>query len=222
MTRPIDTLLFDFDGTIFDTAPDIIDALNHVLQSHGRPTVALETLRSRINGGSIALLGHGFNIDEHHPDFEKLKAELLAHYGTIRNFKARYFDGMETVLEYLNQKQIPWGIVTNRLSTLAQPLLDNHPTSGKPHCLIGSDMVKNIKPHPESLLQACQLMKIEPHQALYIGDSRSDIEAAHAAGMSSMLALYGYIGEYENPEEWNAHYYVRNPIEIIDWIEKTF
>ncbi len=219
MINGINTLLFDLDGTLFDTAPDIIDALNQVLRHHGRPEVALETLRSRVNGGSLALLGHTFNIDEHHPDFESLKEQLLSHCSAISDYKTDFFDGMKGVLDYLDQNDIPWGIVTNRTTALAMPLLKHFALIDRMQCLVGADLVEHPKPHPDPLLHACRLLKTVPQQALYVGDSHTDVRAAHAAGMRSMVARYGYIPDNENPSAWGANYYIDHPIELIEWIE---
>ncbi len=213
---PINAVLFDLDGTLFDTAPDIIDALNRVLQHHGRDTVSLELLRSRINGGSLALLGHTFNIDEHHPDFAPLKEQLLSHYADITDYKSLVFTGMPELLDYLDANDMPWGIVTNRYTKLAQPLVKHFGLAERAQCLVGADLVEQPKPDPGSLLLACDLLKINPKETLYVGDSLTDIQAAHAAGMTAMLALYGYIPAKEDPITWGADYYVNNPQEILE------
>ena len=214
----IDALLFDLDGTLFDTAPDIIDALNRVLREHGRTEVSLDLLRSRINGGSLALLGHTFNIDEHHPDFAGLKEKLLSHYAEISDYKTTFFAGIPELLDHLDDNQVPWGIVTNRFTRLAQPLLKHFGIAERTRCLVGADLVKAPKPEPDSLLHACELLNINPKKTLYIGDSYSDIKAAHAAGMSAMLAMYGYIPSNESPRHWGADYRVNSPTEILDWL----
>lgn len=215
---PINSVLFDLDGTLFDTAPDIIDALNRVLKHHGRDAVSLEVLRSRINGGSLALLGHTFNIDENHPDFAPLKEQLLSHYAEITDYKTTVFEGIHPLLDYLDAQNILWGIVTNRYTQLAQPLVKHFGLTSRAGCLVGADLVKQPKPHPDSLLYACDLLKINPKETLYIGDSHTDIQAAHAAGMTAMLALYGYIPANENPLDWSADHTVNNPQEILEWL----
>lgn len=221
MKNTINTLLFDLDGTLFDTAPDIIDALNHILREHGRAEVTVEALRSRLNGGSLALLNHTFNIDEHHPDFERLKEQLLSHSAKISDYKTDFFEGMRSVLDYLDQNNIPWGIVTNRLTHLALPIVQHFGVEKRMQCLVGQDLVKKPKPHPDPLIYACKLLNIKPQQALYIGDSSVDVQAAHAAGMTSMVAAYGYIPHHEDPKDWQADYMINNPLEILDWIEEN-
>jgi len=221
MNKSINTVLFDLDGTLFDTAPDIIDALNRVLRNHGREEVELATLRSRINGGSLALLGHTFNIDEHHPDFEPLKEQLLSHYADISDYKTNFFEGIPEVLNYLDEHNIPWGIVTNRITKLAAPLIKHFGLENRSRCLVGMDLVKNPKPHPDPLLHACELMKIKAEETVYIGDSHTDIQAARAAKMPVILAAYGYIPTHENTEAWEADHSIKSPLDIISWMEKS-
>ena len=216
----IDTVFFDLDGTLFDTAPDIIDALNQVLRHHKRDEVTLEELRSRVNGGSLALLGHTFKITEHHPEFAPLKEQLLSHYAAISDYKTQFFDGIPEVLDHLETNGVPWGIVTNRYTHLARPLVKHFALDERARCLVGSDLVKYPKPKPDSLLHACDLLKVKPENALYIGDSNIDIEAARAAGMRVILAGYGYIPDNANPKRWNADHIVDKPLDIIDCLNK--
>jgi len=213
-------VLFDLDGTFADTAQDLAEALNFALTQNGKNALAFESIRPVVSNGGIALIKHGFNIDEDHPQFETYRDQLLEHYKqNIAKF-TKPFDGMSEVLNFLKENNIAWGIVTNKPSWLTDPLMAALTLPTQPQCIVSGDTLKTRKPDPGSLLHACSLMKCLPSDTIYIGDAKRDIEAGQNAQMETLVALFGYIGEDDNPESWGATDFVKQPHDIINWIKQ--
>ena len=218
--RHIDAVLFDLDGTLLDTAPDLAYALNQLRQTYRLSELPLSSIRSTISFGAAAILKNGFDIEENHPDFIPLKEKYLALYEQHLTDSTRFFPNIEKVLLHLEQHDIPWGIVTNRMTKHTMALLKAFGFEHRPNCIICGDTLKKNKPHPEPILEGCRLVKQLPHRTIYIGDAATDVAASKAAGTKSLVALYGYIGSHENPESWQADGYINEPIEIIEWLEQ--
>ena len=217
--QPVKSLFFDLDGTLLDTAPDLVAALNHVLQRHGQPTLPLNTVRPTIADGSRGILTCGFPLGEQHPEFNTLKKEFLHAYQQCLTDQTHYFEGMESVLDHLDKINLPWGIVTNKPAYLAEPLLAHFKLDRRYRCLVAGDTLEKRKPDPDPLLHACQLARVNPHHSLYIGDAKSDVIAAHAAGMRAIIAQYGYLDHNSQPHLWQAEGMIQTPLEIINLLE---
>ncbi|MBI5617644.1 MAG: phosphoglycolate phosphatase [Gammaproteobacteria bacterium] len=211
-------VLFDLDGTLLDTAPDLAYALNALCVRHGRPALPYETIRPQVSHGGAALVRLGFGIDDHAPGFEALRRELLDLYHANVARASRLFDGMDALLETIERAGLVWGIVTNKPGWLTAPLLDALGLESRPACVVSGDTLPQRKPHPAPLLHAAACMDGAPARCLYIGDAARDIEAGHAAGMITMAALYGYIPADEDPLSWNATAYVATPPDIGRWL----
>lgn len=216
----IKTVLFDLDGTLLDTAPDLTHALNQTLVRHGKAPVTLERLREVVSLGSPGMIGLGFGIPKTHPDYTHLRDEFRSEYENTISDHTVLFPGMAQVLDTLEADNIAWGIVTNKPHHLAEKLLAQLGLLERAHCLVGAGITKNIKPDPEQLLYACDLLKTSPEACVYIGDAQSDIEAAQRAEMTSIVALYGYISQLTKPESWAADYYIDAPGDLISWLTK--
>ncbi|WP_455216637.1 HAD family hydrolase [Kaarinaea lacus] len=215
----IRTILFDLDGTLADTAPDLAFALNSVLQEQKRETLPFETIRPVVSHGGIALTSLGFGIEPGHPDFEPLRQRLLEIYRSNIARETRLFPGMEELLINIENSNRNWGIVTNKPSWLTEPLMDALGLSDRAACIVSGDTCVNRKPHPEPILHGCRLAGSEAEQCLYIGDAERDIEAGRRAGLHTIVALFGYIGENENPVDWEADALLNSPADIFRWIE---
>ena len=214
-------VLFDLDGTFADTAQDLAAALNFVLSQNNKATLSFEEIRPQVSNGGIALIKLGFKIETDHPNFEHYRQQLLDYYEkNIAKF-TRPFAGMEQVLTYLEQKNIAWGIVTNKPAWLTDPLMAALSLPSKPHCVISGDTLKTRKPDPEPLLHACKLINCSPEDTIYIGDAKRDIEAGQNANMQTLVALFGYIGEDDKPLSWGATASVEQPHDIIEWIKQN-
>ncbi|HFD79296.1 MAG TPA: phosphoglycolate phosphatase [Gammaproteobacteria bacterium] len=218
MTRPVRTVLFDLDGTLLDTAPDLAGALNAVLASNGREMLPFERIRPVVSHGGSALIELGFGLEPGHPDFEPLRKQLLDHYQAHIADQTRLFPGMETVLAELERRGLPWGVVTNKPGWLTQPLMDALGLGSRAASIVSGDTLAQRKPHPAPLLHACSRSGSDPAHCLYVGDAERDIEAGRRAGMATLVALFGYLLEDDRPQDWGASGLVRHPAEILEWL----
>jgi N-acetyl-D-muramate 6-phosphate phosphatase len=216
----IKTVLFDLDGTLADTAPDLAFALNSVLQEQGREPMAYEDIRPVVSHGGIALVKHGFAIDETHPDFPALRQRLLDIYRANIARETNLFTGMTELLEQIEQRGLNWGVVTNKPGWLTEPLLDALGISSRTTTIVSGDTLPERKPHPAPMLLACQQAGSEAEQCLYVGDAERDIEAGRNAGMRTLVARFGYIGSNDDPTSWQADGMVDSALEILDWLER--
>ena len=221
-SRPHDirTVLFDLDGTLADTAPDLAHALNAVLQEQGRAALPFSSIRPVVSHGGIALIKHGFGIDESHPDFSLLRQRLLEIYRENIARETRLFEGMEELLLQLESRGLNWGVVTNKPEWLTEPLLQQLGIRQRAATVVSGDTLPQSKPHPAPMLLACQQAGSEALQCLYVGDAQRDIEAGRNAGMATLVALFGYLGENDHPEQWQADGMIRHALEILDWLEQ--
>ena len=216
----IKAVFFDLDGTLADTAPDLAEALNSLLREKHLPSIPAATIRPVVSQGGNALLRMGINLEENDPEFPALRERFLRIYENQLHKETVLFPGMEKVLEKIEIAKVIWGVITNKPEWLARPLLRKLGLESRAACIICGDTVKQHKPHPAPMLRACKITGIKPTSALYIGDAERDIIAGNAAGMHTLIALYGYIGSHEYPEEWQADGMISSPHEIIAWIER--
>jgi phosphoglycolate phosphatase len=206
-------VLFDLDGTLADTAPDLAAAVNLMRTQRNLKPTPYEHLRSHASGGARGLLGAGFGITPHDADFEAMREEFLTNYETAICQHSRLFDGIAELLRSIQASELLWGIVTNKAARFTQTLV---PLLGleHAHCVISGDTTPHIKPHPAPLLEAARQLKLQPQECCYIGDDLRDIQAAHAAGMFSIAATWGYCGETE-PKNWKADLLLNQPAELL-------
>lgn len=214
--QPVRLVLFDLDGTLADTAPDLAYALNQTLLRHGRPSLPFERIRPHVSHGGAALVRFGFDITPDHPDFELYRQDLLAIYQANLTRETTLFPGMGPVLKELQQASIAWGIVTNKPSWLTDPLVTGMGLSRRAACVVSGDTTAHSKPHPEPILHACRIAQTEPAACLYVGDAERDIIAGRKAGTHTLAALFGYLGDEDRPREWGADDTVSRPGEILD------
>lgn len=217
----IRAVLFDLDGTLVDTAPDLVFALNRVCEERSMPTQSLAKIRPHISLGSKAFIKYALNIDENHRDFNQVRERFFAVYQEYLAHSSQLFPNIEKVLKYLEGNSIPWGIVTNKLTRHTTALLTKLGLEKRAACIISGDTLPYYKPDPQPLMHACKLLKKPPKKCLYIGDAASDVVASKAAGIHSLVALYGYINPDDEPLLWQADGYVNEPLEIIDWLTRN-
>lgn len=215
----IRTVLFDLDGTLADTAPDLANALNQLLLEEGRASLPFETIRPVVSHGSVGLIERGFGLAPRDQQFARLRERLLALYEGALCRETRLFPGMEEVLVSLKARGLNWGIVTNKPAFLTEPLVRELPLPFPPACVVSGDSTTNRKPHPEPMLLACRQSGSEPPQCLYVGDAERDITAGRAAGMPTLVALFGYIDAHETPSAWGANGMIRAPQELLGWLD---
>ncbi len=215
MNNPPEAVLFDLDGTLADTGPDLAYALNATLEAYGQPTLPYERIRPVVSHGGIALIKLGFGMEPAAPGFEQRRQYLLDVYADNLVRETRLFPGMAAVLENLEGAGIPWGIVTNKPAWLTDPLVDAMALRERAACVISGDTCSNRKPHPEPILHACRLMQRAPTATWYIGDAGRDMEAGRAAGCLTIGALYGYLHPQDPPEHWQSDLTIAGAAELI-------
>jgi N-acetyl-D-muramate 6-phosphate phosphatase len=215
----ISSVFFDLDGTLADTAPDLAAALNQILLEQGKPALPLESIRPSVSLGGNAMVKLAFSIEEGDPEFDELKRRFLDIYQKRLHQDTHVFPGIEEVLNYLEGKNMAWGVVTNKPEWLTNPVMQQLKLTQRAACVISGDTTEYRKPHPGSMLHACEVAQCVPETSLYVGDALRDIEAGRAAGMKTLTANYGYIAADEKLDEWNADGNVSKPEEIIDWLK---
>lgn len=221
MNEPIRTILFDLDGTLLDTAPDIAQALNTVLQEQQLETIPYQKIRPWVSFGTTTIIKNAFGLSDEEPVPEHLRQRFLTHYAEHIADQTRLFPGMEEVLETIEKTGKLWGIVTNKSANLTEPLLQQLGLASRSCCNISGDSLPQRKPDPAQLLYACQLAQTPPKASVYIGDALRDIEAGQRAGMRTLVALYGYIDQTEKPTQWGATGMLQKPLDLLSWLEQT-
>lgn len=208
-------VLFDLDGTLLDSAPDMLGAINVLREEHGRPAMSLDELRPHVSRGGRAMLAAGF------PDLDEdarlaLLPPFLAHYERALVQHGGAFDGIEELLGAIEAEGARWGIITNKPEYLARLLMPLLGWETRSAILIGGDSLPERKPHPLPLLHAAQTLFVAPEDCVYVGDDQRDIEAARAAGMRSIVALWGYRTAEDDPRAWGGDLLVECPRDLLD------
>lgn len=213
--KQVKAVLFDLDGTLLDTAPDFVTTVNRLMTEENLPEVPAEKTRKTVSNGARALINMAFGLSPDDEHFPRLHQRLLAIYSEQLAVDTVPFPGIQTVLDFLGEKNIPWGIVTNKSITYTQPILDALRLSPAPQSVICPDHVEKNKPDPESLFLACKQLDCETHEIIYIGDHQRDIVCGQRAGSKTIAATYGYVPENDDPKDWNADYYVDSAEAIL-------
>lgn len=216
----IRTVLFDLDGTLADTAPDLALALNTLLKDEGREALPYERIRQEASYGGKALVKLGFNLEPDVAEFEALRQRFLDLYKNNICQHTRLFAGIDKLIDAIDDAGMNWGIVTNKPSYLTDPLLSQMGLDDKAAVVVSGDTTGNSKPHPEPLLHACEAAGSRPEQCIYVGDAQRDIEAGQRAGMKTLVALFGYLRDDDIPENWGADGLVNTPAEILSWLNE--
>ena len=214
----ISGVLFDLDGTLADTAPDLADALNETLKSFGKQPLAFDVIRPVVSHGGIAMIKLGFDIGPEDQSYQSIRQQFLQTYlDNIAN-KTTLFPGMEMLLTEIENRKLPWGVVTNKPGWLTNPLMEALNLTKRAATIVSGDTVAKAKPHPDPIFFGCKQAGLDPKNCLYVGDAERDIQAGKAAGMRTVAALFGYILDHENPIDWQADIYINNPEELIDYL----
>ena len=233
--RAVGAVLFDLDGTLLDTAPDLMNALNYALASAGLSTIDDGSAKPYISGGARSMLAYALSKQkplskinpsvqareadtEHQALYEQLVDRMLSFYAMNLCGQTRFYDGVEKVLDTLHQHSIPFGVVTNKISRFTDPIIKALSIHHRTDCIISGDTTPEKKPHPKPLLEACERLEVNPNECVYIGDASRDIEAGRRAGMKTLAAAYGYIDTLEDIAGWGADQILNEPIELLDWL----
>jgi N-acetyl-D-muramate 6-phosphate phosphatase len=216
--RIIDTVLFDLDGTLADTAPDMTSALNELLCEQGRKPLPFDMVRNHVSRGAAGVLRVAFGVDLADAELESLRERFLQLYAANLCVETCVFPGMHEVLAHIEALGSKWGVVTNKPAWLTDRLIEALGLTARTACVISGDTTDQKKPHPKPLLHACACCGVEAERCVYIGDDPRDIQAAKAAGMASLVAVYGYIGEEQDPYAWGADGVLEDIAELPIWL----
>jgi 2-phosphoglycolate phosphatase len=215
MLEKPNAILFDLDGTLLDTARDLGNALNNILSALKRPTIDYNDYRNIASDGAKGMLELGFGEDLKNYNLTILRQQFLDHYENNICVDTEYFNGVENLLSTLNKNNIPWGIVTNKPEFLTLQLVTSFPLLKNCAVIISGDTLSKRKPHPLPLLHAEEKLALAAPNTWYVGDAERDIQAANAANMVSVIAQYGYISDIQHTSNWNAHFSIQNPIDLL-------
>jgi phosphoglycolate phosphatase len=212
---PSRAVLFDLDGTLADTAPDLAAALNHLRTQHGMNALPVDAVRPYASMGARGLLRVGFGLDATDPGYLPMRNAFLDRYDERVCVESRLFPGMAEVLAELVQRRIAWGIVTNKATRFTERLVAELKLD--PDCVACGDTTPHLKPHPASLLHAAHQIQVSPRDCFYLGDDLRDMKAAQAAGMRAIAVEWGYHHpESGGPDTWQAAAIIRHPLELIE------
>jgi phosphoglycolate phosphatase len=212
--RSTRAVLFDLDGTLLDTAPDMVATLNQLQAEESRQPLAYESARAYVSSGVLGMLKAAFG-DLPEAERNRLRERYLAIYVDRLAVGTRLFDGMGEVLAHLEDAGMPWGVVTNKPAFLTEPLLERLELRARCACVVSGDTLLRRKPHPDPLVHALGLIPAAAASSLYVGDAERDITAGRAAGMRTVAALYGYIPPGEDPASWGADHFIDSPDELL-------
>lgn len=213
-------VLFDLDGTLIDTAPDLVGVLRDMQRTHNREPVPYDLARSGVSNGAIGLLRIGFP-EVQHSYMSPMHVEFLERYEQRVCIESRLFDAMPELLDELDERRVPWGIVTNKPEGLTRMLLEELDLYSRSACTVAGDTLDERKPHPAPLLHACELAGMEPSRTVYVGDALRDVEAGKAAGMGTIGAAYGYVPVDDDPSAWGADSLANDSAEAANLVRKA-
>ncbi|MBP6225123.1 MAG: phosphoglycolate phosphatase [Rhizobacter sp.] len=216
MKRDIRAVLFDLDGTVVDSAPDLAGAANEMRRARGLAEVPYARLRAMVGSGARGLVGEAFGVGPDDELFIELRDEFLARYESRMTLQTRIFEQVESLLDALDARAVPWGIVTNKAIRYADPLTRALGLHERAAVVIGGDTTPHSKPHPAPLLEAARRMHIDPACCLYVGDDIRDVQAGQAAGMCTVAVTWGYLGVGDPVESWGAHHTVDIAMDVLN------
>lgn len=217
----LESVLFDLDGTLMETHCDLGSALNRVLEDHGQQPLPMDSHRPYVSRGALMMVSRAFNLDPLSDLAQQYWKEMLDQYEQNIAQHTKLFPGMDKVLEHIEQSNIPWGIVTNKPGKYTDKLLATLALPYKPDVVISGDTLAVKKPHPAPILEACQLLDVDPTNSIYVGDDVRDIEAGKNAETKTIAVTYGYFPDTETPENWGADWLLDDAMDIVG-VLKTF
>jgi len=208
-------VLFDFDGTLADTAADLGAAMNRMRRERGLAELPIEKVRPWASAGARGLLRAGFDMLPEHPQFEPMRDNFLAYYDEAPCAETKLFPGMDELLRALEARGIAWGIVTNKAARFTRKIVAALNLDARVACVVCGDTTPHLKPNPASLLHAAKELALAPEDCVYLGDDLRDVQAARAAGMRSVAVRWGYGSSLE---AWNADAVIARPMDLITWL----
>lgn len=219
MWKHIHAVLFDLDGTLIDSAPDLGAAADKMRVDRGLPSLPYEMYRPMAGAGARGMLGISFGLTPESPEFPDLREEFLRNYEQCMTERTYAFDGVQELVTRLEARPLPWGVVTNKAKRFTEPLTRQMPLFVGAAAIVSGDTTPHSKPHPAPLLEAAARMGIDPGVCVYVGDDERDIIAGKAAGMKTVAACYGYLGAEADTAAWNADAHIKSPLELLKLLE---
>lgn len=214
-------ILFDLDGTLVDTAPDLIASLNHALSQHGFETVEPSHVKPHVSFGASAMINGSMTISLDEKTHSDILKTMLTQYENNIALHSQFFDGILDVLDFIESQNLSWGIVTNKRERFTHPLVEALNLHKRATCIISGDTTPHPKPHPAPLFEACKRAQVSPENCVYIGDAAHDIVAGNNAKMYTLAATYGYLQPHDAPENWGANALIHSPKDLLAWLKNV-
>jgi phosphoglycolate phosphatase len=214
----LQAVLFDLDGTLIDSAPDLGAAADKMRTDRGLPSLPLADYRPMAGAGARGMLSIAFGLTPESSEFPKLREEFFRNYEVRMLLDTHVFAGVAELIDELDAQGLPWGIVTNKASRFTDPLVAAIPKFVTARAVVSGDTTPHAKPHPEPLLEAARRLNVDPARCIYVGDDERDIVAGRAAGMRTLAATYGYMGANADATLWRADGCVESPLEVLQWL----
>jgi phosphoglycolate phosphatase len=211
----VQAVLFDLDGTLIDSAPDLGAAVDKMRVARGMSSLPLAHYRPMAGAGARGMIGLAFGWTPDHPDYEQLKEEFFVNYESCMTERTFAFEGVAQLIQELVDLKMPWGVVTNKSKRFAEPLTQAMPLFASAAVVISGDTTPHAKPHPAPLLEAAKRLGVDPVACVYVGDDERDIVAGHAAQMKTVAATYGYLGAQADVQRWQAHAQIDSPEQLL-------
>ena len=221
MFSNIQAVLFDLDGTLIDSAPDLGAAVDKMRADRGLSSYPLDHYRHMAGAGARGMLDIAFGMTPDHPEYEAMKEEFFINYENCMTERTHMFEGVVEMIGQLTQLGYPWGVVTNKSKRFTDPLTSAMALFSTAGAIVSGDTTPFAKPHPEPLFEAARRLSIDPARCVYVGDDERDIVAGLAAGMCTVAATYGYLGKAADISRWNAHLQIDSPLDLLKFLNKA-
>ena len=213
--RGCSAVLFDLDGTLIDSAPDLAGAANEMRLARGLPALPYGPLRAMVGSGARGMMAAAFDLRPGDAGYDELRDEFLTRYEARSTRETRVFDDMAAALDALDARELPWGIVTNKIERYTGPIVHALGLAQRARAVVGGDTTPHAKPHPAPLLEAARRMGATPAACVYVGDDLRDVQAGRAAGMATIAAAWGYLGDGEGVRSWQADAVAERPLDLL-------
>ncbi len=214
-------VLFDLDGTLIDSAPDLGAAADKMRTDRGLPSLPLSHYRPMAGAGARGMLAIAFGITPEHPEFMVYREEFFVNYENAMTERTVIFDGVPEMIAAIVGAGLPWGVVTNKSRRFTDPLTAAMPLFASAGAIVSGDTTPHAKPHPEPLYEAARRLRVDPAGCVYVGDDERDIVAGLAAGMGTVAATYGYLGQQADVSRWNAHLHIDTPLALLKSLNRA-
>ena len=215
----IRAVLFDLDGTLIDSAPDLGAAADKLRTDRGLPSLPLDLYRPMAGAGARGMLGVAFGMTPDHPEFPQLREQFFATYENCMTERTQVFEGVAELIAELRARELPWGVVTNKAMRFTGPLTKKMTLFATAGTVVAGDTTPHAKPHPAPLLEAARQLGLPAEQCMYVGDDERDIAAGRAAGMFTVAATYGYLGKGSQVPEWGADAHIARPLDLLPLLQ---